>query len=79
MMGDTDFIDEAKNVKCDYLFIPIGGYYTMDYTEASILTNLIHPKKVFPIHYGSIVGDKSFGDDFSKLVADDIEVNILLK
>ena len=79
VMGDTDSIDEAREVKCDYLFIPIGGYYTMDYTEASILTNLIHPKKVFPIHYGSIVGDKSFGDDFSKLVADDIEVNILLK
>ena len=79
MMGDTDFIDEAKNVKCDYLFIPIGCYYTMDYTEASILTNLIQKKKVFPIHYGSIVGLKSFGDKFSKLVDNDIEVNLLLK
>lgn len=79
VMGDTDSIDEAKEVKCDYLFIPIGGHYTMDYNEASILTNLIHPKKVCPIHYGSIVGKKSFGEGFSKLIDDDIEVALLLK
>ena len=79
VMGDTDFIDEAKSVECDYLFIPIGGYYTMDYKEASALTNMIHPKMVCPIHYGSIVGDKSFGDKFSKLTDDDIEVHLLLK
>ena len=78
-MGDTDSIDEAKEVKCDYLFIPIGGFYTMNYKEASVLTNVIHPKKVCPIHYGSIVGLKSFGDKFSKLVDTDIEVNLLLK
>ena len=79
VMGDTDSIDEVKNVKCDYLFIPIGGYYTMDYNEASQLTNLIHPKRVCPIHYGSIVGDKSFGEEFSKLIDSDIEVDLLLK
>lgn len=79
VMGDTDSIDEAMEVKCDYLFIPIGGYYTMDYKEASELTNFIHPKNVCPIHYGSIVGLKSFGDKFSNLVDNDIEVNLLLK
>ena len=79
VMGDTDSIDEARKVKCDYLFVPIGGYYTMNYKETSVLTNFIHPKNVCPIHYGSIVGLKSFGDKFSKLVDNDIEVNLLLK
>lgn len=70
-MGDTDIIDEAKKVKCDHLFIPIGGTYTMDYNEAAKLTNIIKPKIVTPIHYGSIVGKKEDGEKFKKLI--DIE------
>ena len=78
IMGDTDDIDESHNVKCDYLFIPIGGTYTMDYLEASKLCNLIKPKEVFPIHYGSIVGDFEDGNKFKELITPDIKVNILL-
>lgn len=74
VMGDTDLIDESKLVHCDYLFIPIGGYYTMDYIEASMLTNIIKPKIVFPIHFGSIVGDKEDYNKFKELVNTDIEV-----
>ena len=72
--GDTDLIEEIKNVKCDYLFVPIGGTYTMDYKEASILTNMIKPKYVIPVHYGSIIGDKSLFYDFKKLIDKDINV-----
>lgn len=79
IMGDTDDIEEAHSVKCDYLFIPIGGTYTMTYEEAANLTNIINPKEVFPIHYGSIVGTIEDGDNFSKLVNSNIKVNILLK
>lgn len=79
VMGDTDDIDEAHQVKCDYLFIPIGGYYTMDYKEASNCTNIIKPKEVFPIHYGSIVGDISLGEKFKELISENIKVNILIK
>ena len=35
IMGDTD--DIGLDVKCDYLFIPIGGTYTMTYEEAAKL------------------------------------------
>ncbi len=74
IMGDTDITEEAKNVKCDYLFIPIGGTYTMNYIEAAELTNIIKPKKVFPTHFGSIVGDKEDFNRFKELVNNEIEV-----
>ncbi|MBR2587887.1 MAG: MBL fold metallo-hydrolase [Bacilli bacterium] len=79
IMGDTDAVEEAKKEKCDYLFIPIGGIYTMDYREAAELTNLINPETVTPIHYGSIVGDKKDGERFKELVNEGINVKILLK
>ena len=74
IMGDTDVTEESMKVKCDYLFVPIGGYYTMDYKEASILTNTIKPKVVYPIHFGSIVGDKEDFNRFKELINNDIEV-----
>lgn len=74
IMGDTDVTDESKLVKCDYLFIPIGGYYTMDYKEASILTNIIKPRVVYPIHFGSIIGDKDYYDKFKVLINNETEV-----
>lgn len=76
IMGDTDLTEEAKEVKCDYLFVPIGGTYTMDYKEASHLTNMIKPKLVTPIHYGSIVGEKNLGIKFENLIDEDITVLI---
>ena len=77
IMGDTD--DIGLDVKCDYLFIPIGGTYTMTYEEAANYTNRIKPKVVIPIHYGTIVGDKEFGFKFRDLIDDKIEVKLLLK
>ena len=68
IMGDTDAVEEAKNVSCDVLFIPIGGTYTMNYEEASKLTNIINPKIAVPIHYGTIVGSKSDGTNFINLI-----------
>lgn len=56
--GDTDETEEAKKVKCDIAFLPVGGTYTMDYKEAADLANIIQPKKAIPIHYGMIVGTK---------------------
>ncbi|MBR3897922.1 MAG: MBL fold metallo-hydrolase [Bacilli bacterium] len=78
IMGDTDDTVEARNIKCDYLFIPIGGTYTMNYEEAAIFTNDTKPKTVTPIHYGSIVGEKDNGIKFKKLIDKRIKVEILL-
>ena len=77
--GDTDITEENKKVKCDVAFVPVGGTFTMDYKEAAELINEIKPKIAVPTHYGSIVGEKSDGVSFSKLVSPEIEVEVLLK
>ena len=71
VMGDTDVIDEIKDISCDICFVPIGGTYTMNYKEASNYINMINPKEVIPIHYGSIVGNKDLGLKFSETEKDD--------
>ena len=77
--GDTDITEENKKVKCDIAFVPVGGTFTMDYKEAAELINEIKPKIAVPTHYGSIVGEKSDGVSFSKLVSPEIEVEVLMK
>ena len=77
--GDTDITEENKKVKCDVAFVPVGGTFTMDYKEAAELINEIKPKIAVPTHYGSIVGEKSDGISFSKLVSPEIEVEVLMK
>ena len=72
IVGDSDVTSELKNLKTDILLIPIGGHFTMDFNEAALLTNYIHPKKVIPTHYGEIVGSKDMGQKFKKLINDDI-------
>lgn len=79
VMGDTDVVDEIKDISCDVCFVPIGGTYTMNYKEASNYINMIKPKEVIPIHYGSIVGNKDLGLKFSKLVSSNINVRVFIK
>ena len=79
VMGDTDVIDEIKDISCDICFVPIGGTYTMNYKEASNYINMIKPKEVIPIHYGSIVGNRDLGLKFSELVNSNINVKVFIK
>lgn len=78
VMGDTNRTEESNQVKTDICFVPIGGTYTMDYIEASEYINYLKPKKAIPIHYGTIVGDKSLANDFKQLINKEIEVEILI-
>ncbi len=64
--GDTDATDELAQIKTDVLFVPIGGTYTMDASEAAGLVNKIEPKVVVPVHYGLIVGTKIDEEVFEK-------------
>ena len=77
--GDTDITEENKKVKCDVVFVPVGGTYTMDFKEAANLINEIQPKIAVPIHYGSVVGTNQDAIDFSKLIHPEIECKILIK
>lgn len=76
--GDTDQNEDNENIKCDVLFVPIGGTYTMDYKEAAIFANLLKPKYVIPIHYNSIVGKKEDGEEFAKLLDHRIQCYLYL-
>lgn len=79
IMGDTDINDDVLKVKCDVLFIPIGGTYTMNYKEAANYTNTINPKIVIPTHYGLIVGDAKLGQEFKSLINNNISCEIYIK
>ncbi len=79
VMGDTDALEELKNVKTDVCFVPIGGVYTMDVEEATQYINTINPKKAIPIHYGSIVGDTNLGNTFKQGIKKEIEVELKLE
>lgn len=66
--GDTDVNEDIKKVRCDVALIPIGGFYTMDWKQAAEYIAQLKPKAVIPTHYGSIVGNKTDGEDFRKMV-----------
>lgn len=76
--GDTDAVREIRDIKCDVAFLPIGGTYTMDASEAAGLAMRIHPKVVIPTHYGSVVGSPVDGDFFQGLLPRDIRCELLL-
>ena len=77
--GDTDCIDEAKNIDVDIAFVPVGGTYTMNYLEAVKLVKEMKPKLAIPIHYKTIVGSLEDAIKFKELLKDEVEVEILMK
>ena len=72
--GDTDATEEARAVKCDIAFIPIGGTFTMNPKQAADFVNEIKPKIAVPVHYGSIVGKEKDGFEFEKRVDKAVKV-----
>ena len=77
--GDTDVTKEAKEVKCDVAFVPVGGTYTMDCIEAANLINLIKPKLAIPTHYGYVVGSLKDAEIFKKRLDKSIACKIYIK
>lgn len=77
--GDTDYVEELKDLKCDIALIPIGGTYTMNIEEAAEFINTIKPKFTVPTHYGLIVGDLTDGEKFKKLINSETECYLLIK
>jgi L-ascorbate metabolism protein UlaG (beta-lactamase superfamily) len=47
-LGDKQ-IDDIGSV--DILFIPVGGYYTIDTSQATAICKFLHPKITIPMHY----------------------------
>ena len=76
IMGDTDRTPDADMVQADICFVPIGGTYTMNLEEACSYINDKDFEMAIPIHYGSIVGDLSLGEEFKNKIKDNIKVEI---
>jgi L-ascorbate metabolism protein UlaG (beta-lactamase superfamily) len=78
--GDTDFIPEMNNLRnIDIALLPIGGTYTMNEEEAAKAANVIRPKIVVPMHYGTYGGVSlpASPQKFASLVNKEIQVKIL--
>ncbi len=44
----------------DVVFIPVGGYYTIDAEQATKIINKLNPRVVFPMHYKTEAVGSSF-------------------
>lgn len=76
--GDTDYIPEMKTFKeIDIALLPVSGTYVMTAEEAVQAALDIKPRVAIPMHYGSIVGDKSDAEKFASALRGKIEVVIL--
>ena len=51
----------------------------MNVDEAVAYINTLKPEKAIPIHYGSIVGEVSLGEEFKEKVDKEIEVKLYIK
>jgi L-ascorbate metabolism protein UlaG (beta-lactamase superfamily) len=74
--GDTDHVPELDQIRTEVAFLPIGGTYTMDVTEAAGLARVISPRLAVPMHYGFVVGSGRDAEEFTRLAAP-VEVRTL--
>jgi len=68
--GDTDLTDEMKALEdIDVAFLPAGGGYTMNATEAAEATQYIQPQLAIPYHWGVFVGNLNDAQAFAEQAA----------
>lgn len=72
--GDTDRTPEAVAVKCDIIFVPIGGHFTMDAAEAAAMVSKMAPVTAVPVHYGSVAGSPGDAEVFVKYAGEGVNV-----
>lgn len=76
IVGDSDITEELQNVKCDVIFVPVGGIYTMNGEEASFIVNKMNIKYAVPIHYDE-AGSKQNAHNFIISLSENIKGVIL--
>ncbi len=75
--GDTDFIEEMKDIKTDVALLPISGIYVMTPEEAAEAAAAIGADLTIPAHYGSGIGTKKEAEEFKKRIKNKLKVEIL--
>lgn len=61
----------------DVALLPIGGHFTMGPKEAAKAVELLKPRKVVPMHYGTFPPIAQDPEEFKKLVGEKAKVVIL--
>lgn len=74
--GDTDHLNELESINPAVAFVPVGGTYTMDASQAAGLVRAMSPQLAVPMHYGFVVGTRADAERF-KEEADPVKVEIL--
>ncbi len=75
--GDTDFIEEMKDIRVDVAFLPVSGTYVMTAEEAAEAARQIRADLTIPAHYGSGIGTVKDAERFKKLLGRDLSAKIL--
>jgi L-ascorbate metabolism protein UlaG (beta-lactamase superfamily) len=72
--GDTDLIQEMRNIQVDIALLPVSGTYVMTAEEAAEATKILKTGLAIPMHYGSIIGSKKDAEKFKKIAACKVEI-----
>ncbi len=64
--GDTDYIPEMKDIRCDVALLPVSGIYVMTAAEAVQAFGDIQPAVAVPMHYGAGVAGSQADAQFFK-------------
>ncbi len=75
--GDTDYIEEMKNIEVDIALLPVSGTYVMTADEAEQAAMDINPAVAVPMHCGSLVGTMDDAQRFAETLKGKIRVEIL--
>ena len=62
--GDTDFINEMRQIVTGLALLPMGGTYVMDVDEMISAANSIKAQNVAPMHYRRLLGKE--GSDLAE-------------
>ncbi len=76
VFGDMKLIGELY--KPEIAMLPIGGFYTMDPRQAALATELIGPKMVIPMHYGTWPPIEQDPREFAKLVKKSSKAKVVI-
>jgi L-ascorbate metabolism protein UlaG (beta-lactamase superfamily) len=74
--GDTDHLTDLETVAAQVAFVPVGGTYTMDASEAAGLVRAMSPRLAVPMHYGFVAGTPADGTRFQE-EANPIKVEVM--
>jgi len=76
VFGDMKLIHELY--RPEVAMLPIGGFYTMDPKQAAMATELINPKIVIPMHYGTWPPIEQDPKEFERLVKKSSKAKVVI-